>query len=120
MICICTVFSFTVFARRHLVFLTRTSEASCFHEVSLNGPLPMKFPASVNLAPYLSTIGLYTGRNEVWDSCWMNHGCGEVSVTTSLYFPTALIPTALRSALQSALAGSHELYASAPLIPKNW
>ena len=54
------------------------------------------------------------------DSCWTNQGCGEVSVITSLYLPTALIPTAAFSALQSAFAGSHELYASAPLIPKNW
>ena len=51
-------FSFTVLARRHLVFLTRSSDASCFHDASLNGPLPTKFPASVNLLPYLSTAGL--------------------------------------------------------------
>src|SRR6266536_1261956 len=120
MIDISTRFSFTVFASRHFGFLTSVTEASCFHEASLNGPLPMKLAASVNLLPNLSTIGLYTGMNDVCDSCWMNHGCGEVSVTTSLYLPTALIPTFARSALQSALAGSHELYASAPLMPKNW
>ena len=50
----------------------------------------------------------------------MNQGCGEVSVTTSLYLPTALMPTAERADAQFALVGSHELYASAPLIPKNW
>ena len=120
MICIWIWFSFTVLARRHLGFLTRSSDASCFHDASLNGPLPTKFAASVNLLPNLSTVGLYTGRNDVCDSCWMNQGCGEVSVICSLYLPTALIPTAAFSALQLALVGSQELYASAPLIPKNW
>ena len=75
--------SFTVLARRHLVFLTRSSDASCFQDASLNGPLPTKFAASVNLLPNLSTAGLYTGRNDVCDSCWTNQGCGEVSVICS-------------------------------------
>ena len=30
--------SLTFLARRHLVFLTSVSEASCFHDASLNGP----------------------------------------------------------------------------------
>jgi hypothetical protein len=38
MIGLSTLVSFTVLARRHLVFLTIVSEASCFHDVSLNGP----------------------------------------------------------------------------------
>jgi hypothetical protein len=50
----------------------------------------------------------------------MNHGCGEVSVMPSLYLPRALTPTFALSALQFALAGSQPLYASAPLMPKNW
>ena len=62
------------------MFLTRISDASCFQDASLNGPLPTKFAASVNLLPYLSTAGLCTGRNDVCDSCWMNQGCGDVSV----------------------------------------
>ena len=57
MICIWTVFSLTEPARRHFAFFTSVSDASCFHEASLNGPLPMKFAASVNLLPNLATIG---------------------------------------------------------------
>src|SRR6266545_6738836 len=126
MICISMRFSFTLFALRHFVFLTSVSEASCFHEASLNGPLPTKFPASVNLLPYWSRAGLYTGRNDVWDSCWMNQGCGEVSVMRSVHLFSALIPTAFRRAASSqalpfaSLPPAQLLYASAPLTPKNW
>ena len=55
--------------------------------------------------------------NDVCDSCCTNHGCGETSWTRSVYWLIALIPTALRSAPQFDL---QLLYASAPLIPKNW
>src|SRR2546429_1573649 len=110
----------TFFAPRHLVFLTSVSEASCFHDASLNGPSVTMWPGSVHLLPHFVTAALLTGRNEVWESCWMNQGCGDVSVTPSLYFPRALTPTLALSALQSALAGSQPLYASAPLMPKNW
>src|SRR5215210_2163806 len=120
MICISTRFSLTLFALRHFVFFVMTSDASCFHEASLNGPLPMKLPASVNLLPYLSTIGLYTGRNDVCDSCWTNQGWGDTSVIRSVYLFSALMPTACRSAVQEPLPGSQLLYFSAPAMPKNW
>jgi len=76
--------SFTLLAPRHFVFLTRVSDASCFHEASLNGPSVTMFPGSVHLFPYFSTAARGTGRNDVCDSCWMNQGCGETSVIRSL------------------------------------
>ena len=67
------------------------------------------FCGSVHLFPYFVTTALLTGRNEWCESCWMNHGWGEVSVTRSPYLPTALMPTLFLSALQFALPGSQPL-----------
>src|SRR4030095_1617637 len=113
------LFSLTCLAPRHFLFLTSVSEASCFQDDSLNGPSVTMFFASVQWLPYLVTAALLTGRNEVCASCCGNQACGEISWILSLHLPSALIPTFDRSALQSVLPGSHELYASAPLMPKN-
>jgi hypothetical protein len=58
MIDICTVFSFAGVAPPYFGFLTSTRDASCFHEVSLNGPSVTAWFGSVYLLPYLSTAGL--------------------------------------------------------------
>jgi hypothetical protein len=47
----------------------------------------------------------------------MNHGCGDVSVTSSVKSSTARTPTASASASQS---DSHELYSAAPWMPVSW
>ena len=71
--------SLTHFAPRQVLFLTSVIDASCFHELSLNGPFVTILPGSVHFLPYFVTAALLTGRNEVCDSCCMNHGCGETS-----------------------------------------
>jgi hypothetical protein len=109
--------SLTWLALRHFVFFTSVIDASCFHEASLKAPSVTMFCGSVHLLPYFVTAALLTGLNEWCDSCWMNHGCGEVSVTVRPYLPSALIPTLFLSALQFVLPGSQPLYASAPWIP---
>src|SRR5215211_3017676 len=86
-------FSLTDFALRHFVFFTSVIDASCFHEASLNGPSVTMLPGSVHLLPYFVTVALCTGRNDVCESCWMNHGCGETSWTRSVLRPMALTPT---------------------------
>src|SRR4029450_6559321 len=108
--------SLTDFAFRQPLFLTSVIEPSCFHELSLNGPSVTMLPGSVHFLPCFVTAPLFIGRNEWCDSCWMNHGCGEVSWIRSLYGPSALSPTLARSAPQLDL---QPLYASAPLIPEN-
>jgi hypothetical protein len=79
MIGISILVSLTDFALRHFVFFTSVTDASCFHAASLNGPFVTMFPGSVHFFPYFVTDALFTGRNEVCDSCWTNHGCGDVS-----------------------------------------
>src|SRR5918992_3018524 len=104
----------TDLALRHLEFFTRTTRELCAQVASRNGPLVTMLPGSVQFFPCRWTVPLCTGRNEVCDSCWMNHGCGEVRRTCSLHRPSALTPTLARRAPQFAL---QLLYASAPLIP---
>src|SRR5215211_9021783 len=65
--------SLTDFAPRHFVFFTSVIDASCRHAASLNGPFVTMFPGSVHFLPYFVTVALCTGRNDVCESCWMNH-----------------------------------------------
>src|SRR5918992_1803459 len=71
--------SLTDLALRHLVFFTRVTDASWRQAASLNGPLVTMLPGSVQFFPCRSTVARWTGTNEVWESCWTNHGCGETS-----------------------------------------
>src|SRR5438046_9297671 len=80
MIGISILVSLTLLVPRHLVFLTSVSEASCFHDASLNGPSVTMWPGSVHLLPPFVTAALLTGRTEVWERCWMNHGCPDGTV----------------------------------------
>jgi hypothetical protein len=73
--------------------------------------------ASVHLSPNWSTAFWLTARNEWCATCWTNHGCGEVSFTSSVCASRAFTPTLSRRASQFDL---HELYSSAPTMPKNW
>src|SRR3954454_21468195 len=114
-----TFCSLTCLAPRHFVFLTSVSEASCFQDASLNAPSVTMFFASVQWLPYLVTAALLTGRNELWASCCGNQASGEISWILIFHLPSALIPTFDLSALQLLLPGSQDLYASAPLMPKN-
>ena len=57
--------------------------------------------------------------NEVCDSCWMNHGCGEVSSILTVVASGALIADLAlqRVALLVRCLGLQPLYSGAPLIP---
>src|SRR5919201_382421 len=114
------LFSLTWRAPRHFLFFTSVSDASCLHDCSLNAPSVTMFFASVHLLPYFVTAALFAGRNEVWDSCWMKNDSGEISWILSFHLPRALTPTFDLSVLQFVFPGSQLLYASAPLMPKNW
>ena len=73
----------------------------CCHDSSLKGPLVTMFAASVHFEPNCSTVGRWTARNEVCADCWTNHGCAEVSLTSSVWSSIALIPTLSASASQA-------------------
>ena len=72
---------------------------------SLNGPSVTMFFASVHLSPNCSTAFLLTARNDVWATCWTNHGCGEVSLTCSVCGSSALTPTLSLQRVAVRLAG---------------
>ena len=72
---------------------------------SLNGPSVTMFFASVHLSPYFSTAFGFTARNDVWATCWTNHGCGEVSLTCSVCGSSALTPTLFFERVAVRLAG---------------
>src|SRR5437773_546755 len=74
-----TLSSFTLDASYQSGFFTIVSDASCFHEVIVNGPSLTLCPGSVHLSPHFATASLFTGMKDVWESCCTNHGCGEVS-----------------------------------------
>src|SRR5581483_4261372 len=97
----------------------RVSDASCFQAVSVNGPSLTMCPGSVHAAPHFVTASRFTGMNDVCESCCMNHGCGDVSTTSTVVAFGAVIATFERSAAQSPFAevGRHRLYACAPTIP---
>src|SRR5213592_3523571 len=96
----------TLFASRYFAFFVIVSDASCFHAVRLNGPSVTMLAGSVHFDPCASTAPLFTARNEWWASCWMNQGCGDVSLILSVYLSGADTPTLALSALQSAFAAS--------------
>jgi hypothetical protein len=104
-----TLFSLTLLASRQPSHFVSTTWALCCHCVSLNGPFVTMWAGSVHLLPHFSTVALLTARNDVWPSCWMNHGCGEVSTTLIVYLSGAEIPTLLFIALQSSFFGSQPL-----------
>ena len=89
----------------------------CSQISSLNGPLVTMFAGSVHLSPYFSTVAWFTARNEECAICCRNHGCGEVSVTSSVLSSTALTPILSSSASQSVFFGSQLLYSCAPTMP---
>ena len=75
------------------------------------------FSGLVHRSPNWSMAFWGTGRNTEWADCWMNHGCVEVSVTSSVLSSVALTATLSLSAAQFF---SHELYSTPPLIPYSW
>jgi hypothetical protein len=57
--------------------------------------------------------------NDVWDICWMNHGCAEVSSIFTVVASGALRPTLLFSVSHCwfAALGLQLLYSDAPWMP---
>ena len=108
----------TSFAFRQSGFLTRSMRESCCQLASLNGPSVTMFFASVHLSPYFSTVFLLTARNDVWATCWTNHGCGEVSLTCERVRVERLDADLV--ACSASQFDLQELYSCAPTMPKNW
>src|SRR5437868_1968257 len=94
------------------------SDASCFHDVIVNGPSLTLWPGWVHLSPHFVTASLFTGMNDVCESCCMNHGCGDVSWIFRVVASGALIATLSFSELHCWLAalGLQLLYSCAPLM----
>ncbi len=91
--------------------------ALCSHDSSLKGPFVTMFAGSVHLSPNCSTAFWLTARNDVCADCWMNHGCGLVSLTSRVLSSIALTPILSASAAQSSFFGSQLLYSCAPTMP---
>src|ERR1700704_3189566 len=94
-----TLSSLTFDASYQSGFFTIVSDASCFHDVIVNGPSLTLCPGSVHLSPHFATASLFTGMKDVCESCWMNHGCGEVSTIFTVVASGAVMPTLLFSVL---------------------
>ena len=109
--------SLTVSASRQFGSFTSVIEALGCADSTLNGPFVTMFSGRVHLSPNCSTVFCGTGRNTECADCCTNHGCGDVSVTSSVLSSVALTPTLSFSASQFDL---HELYSTAPLMPKSW
>ena len=97
--------------------LTSVIDALGWAASTLNGPFVTMFSGRVHRSPNCSTVFCCTRRNTECADCWMNQGCVEVSVTSSVLSSVALTATLSRSAAQFF---SHELYSTPPWIPYSW
>ncbi len=109
--------SFTLAASRQSWSFTRVIDALGCAASTLNGPFVTMFSGLVHRSPNWSMVFWCTGRNTEWADCWMNQGCVEVSVTSSVWSSVALTATLSRSAAQFF---SHSLYSTPPWIPYSW
>src|SRR4051794_20472178 len=119
MIRIWIVSSLTLSASTKSGFFFSVTDASCFHDASVNGPSVTMCDGSVHFSPNVSTAFWLTGMNDVCESCCRNHGCGDVRVIFTVDSSGAVMPTLFFNVSHCwfAALGLQELYSCAPWIP---